>query len=152
MPVLQLCTSVPHPSWKTDAHKADAGRAGEAPGLLFPRLSRAEVAPSASSMPPSLQLFHWYCSSAHTCLNLAAHCTPCPGTASPSLQCLLHPSCHSPVVRLPVLTRHTAHTSPPCPLGPFPKQQLVPSSLAPEGQADAQRLQQPIPLQVRLSM
>lgn len=114
-----------------------ADREGEAPD--FPRLSRAEVVPSASSMPPSLQLFQWHCSSAHTCLDLMAPvCTPCPGTDSLFLQCLFHPSWHSPVVQLPFLTGHTAHTSPPCPPGPFPMPQPVPSSLAPEGQADAQ--------------
>lgn len=122
-----------------------AGRVGEPPGLLFPRPSRgcalslfyASITPA-----PPLALLH----SARTYSDLVASaCTPRPSTASPSLPCLLRLCWHSPVVGLPLLTGHTAHTFPPRPLGPLPQPQLVPSSLAPAGHQPIARLVLSIP-------
>lgn len=111
-PVFKSCTSVPHPSWKTGACKAKEGKqSGRAPRAPLPQAKQGRCC--------ALSLFYITITpasplallrSTHTCLNLVAPAsTRCPGTASPSLQCLLHPCRHSSVVRLPLHTAHTAH-------------------------------------------
>lgn len=83
--------------------------------------------------------------STHTCPDLAAPVyTPCPGTASPSPQCLLHPCWHSPAVQLSFLTGHCSH-QPTSSSRAIPKA-TSPQLPAPAGQAGAQCPQQPIPL------
>lgn len=75
MLIFQSCTSVPHPSWKTGAHKADAGRqSGRAPRAPLPQ-AKQRLCPQ-----PLLCLHH---SSSST--GIAPQCPYPPGPGGPSL-------------------------------------------------------------------
>lgn len=84
---------------------------------------------------------------------IAPQCPYLPRPGGPSLHNMPRHSLHFPTVPpapLPAqlvvwLPLHTAHTCPPCPPGPFPKPQLIPSTLVPAGHQSTARLVLSVP-------
>lgn len=143
MPVFKSCTSVPHPSLKTGACKAKASRqSGRVPRGPLPQAKQSRgctLSPFYTSITPASPL-------------ALLQCPYLPRPGGPSLLMPRH-SLHFPTVPpapLPAqlvmwLPLHTAHTCPPCPPGPFPKPQLVPSTLVPAGHQPTARLVLSVP-------